>query len=115
MPSRFRSSFPALAGALLLGACASAPVRLAGETDAHCIHRLYDYPNRFEPFPSAASDCAGHRPLDLTGDRYYQELASSLNVPFVSRDPKRDQTIIPTGSRFPQSTSEPAPPELQLR
>ncbi len=115
MPRRFRSSFLSMGGALLLGACAAAPVRLPGETDAQCIHRLYDYPNRFEPFPTAASDCAGRRPLDLTGDRYYQELASSLNVPFVSRDPKRDQTIILTGSRLPQPTSEPAPPELQLR
>lgn len=98
-----------------LAACASAPVRVAGETDAQCIHRLYDYPNRTEPFPTAAADCAGGRAPDLTGDRYYQVLASSLNVPFVSRDPKRDQAITLTGSRLPQSTAQPPPPELQLR
>ena len=113
MPPWFRPLPPV--AALLLAACAAGPVRLAGETDARCIHRLYDYPNRTEPFPTAAADCAGGRPPDLTGDRYYQVLASSLNIPFVSRDPKRDQAITLTGSRLPQSTAEPPPPELQLR
>ena len=98
-----------------LAACAAASTRLAGETDAQCIHRLYDYPNRIEPFPTAAAECAGHGPLDLTGDRYYQVLASSLNVSFVSHDPKNDQVITLTGSRIAQPTSEPPPPQLQLR
>ena len=114
MPRRSLSS-GLLALAALLSACAPDQPRLPGETDARCIHRLYDYPNRLEPFATAAADCAGRHPLDLTGDRYYQELASSLNIPFVAHEPKRDQVITLTGSRFPQSTSEPPPPELQLR
>lgn len=98
----------------LLAACSSASQRVAGETDVQCIHRLYDYPNRLEPFPSAASDCAGTGRVDLTGDSYYQVLATSLNIPFTSRDPGHT-TIALTGSRIPQSTSQPAPPELSLR
>ena len=98
-----------------LSACASAPVKLAGESDVRCIHRLYDYPDRIEPFQTAATDCAGGRPPDLTGDPYYQVLASSLNLPFVAHEPKRDQVITLTGSRFPQPTAQPAPPDLTLR
>ena len=115
MPRWAMSWLPFMGGAFLLSACAAAPVRLPNETDARCIHRLYDYPNRFEPFPTAASDCAGGRPLDLTGDHYYQVLASSLNIPFIDHEPRRDRVITLTGSRFPQSTVEPPPPELQLR
>ncbi len=98
-----------------LSACADAPVKLAGESDVRCIHRLYDYPDRIEPFQTAATDCAGGRPLDLTGDPYYQVLASSLNLPFVAHEPKRDQVITLTGSRVPQPTAQPAPPDLTLR
>ena len=100
----------------VLAACSSGGVRVAGETDAGCIHRLYDYPNRAVPFQSAVEECVGDkRPPDLSGDRYYQVLASSLNVPFVNRDPKRDHSIDLTGSRFPQSTDVPPPPQLLLR
>lgn len=98
----------------LLAACSSASVRVAGETDVQCIHRLYDYPNRVVPFPTATSECAGTRRVDLTGDSYYQVLASSLNIPFTNSDPHHT-TIALTGSRIPQSTDQPAPPELSLR
>lgn len=104
-----------LAGSL--AACAgpgSDTARLSGETDVACIHRLYDYPNRAVPFQVAASECAGNRTVDLSGDRYYQVLASSLNVRFVSHDRPGTDTIALTGSRIPQSTSEPAPPQLFL-
>ena len=98
-----------------LSACATGPVKVAGESDVRCIHRLYDYPDRIEPFQTAAADCAGGRPPDLTGDHYYQVLASSLNLPFVAHEPKRDQVITLTGSRIPQPTSQPASPDLTLR
>ena len=99
----------------LLAACANVPVRQPGETQVACIHRLYDYPARSAPFPTAVSACHGDGPADLTGDPYYQLLASSLNVPYTTRDPKRDGTLIVTGSRIPQPTNEPAPPTLDLR
>ena len=97
-----------------LAACQAAPERLPGDTDARCIHRLYDYPVRAEPFQAAASTCAPGRVVDLTGDHYYQVLATSLNVPFIDRDPKRGDTIVLTGSRIPQSTRQVPPPELSL-
>jgi hypothetical protein len=98
----------------LLGACSAASGRLPGESDARCIHRLYDYPTRTEPFPTAASTCAGGRVVDLTGDRYFQVLASSLNIPFVSHDPHGSDTIVLTGSRLAQPTDMPPPPQLSL-
>ena len=102
---------------LLLGlaACAGSTGRQPGETAVRCMHRLYDYPDRQEPFQVAASQCGGAGPVDLTGDRYFQLLASTLNLPWTSRDAKRDRSITLTGSRVPQSTGEPAPPELLLR
>jgi len=99
----------------VLAACSNASVRVAGDTDAQCIHRLYDYPSRSVPFQVAAGECAPDRTVDLTGDRYYQVLASSLNLPFVNHDPKNKHTIVLTGSRLGQSTDEPPPPELSLR
>lgn len=54
----------------IVTACAASPVRLAHESDVSCIHRLYDFPNRSSPFQSAASQCAGNRTVDLTGDPY---------------------------------------------
>ena len=99
----------------LLAACSSADVRVAGDTDVRCIHRLYDYPSRAVPFQIAAGECAGNSTVDLTGDRYYQVLARSLNLPFVNHDPKQDHSIDLTGSRIPQSTDTPAPPQLLLR
>ncbi len=108
---------PLLTLSCLLGlaSCGAAPTRLAGETDVRCIHRLYDYPARSEPFQTAASTCASGRVVDLTGDHYYQVLATSLNVPFVDHEPKHGNTIVLTGSRIPQPTNQPPPPELQLR
>ncbi len=100
---------------LALAACAGSTGRQPGETAVRCIHRLYDYPDRQEPFQTAASQCGGDGPVDLTGDRYFQVLASTLNIPWVTRDPARDGSITLTGSRIPQSTAEPAPPELSLR
>ncbi len=97
-----------------LASCGATTARPAGESDAGCIHRLYDYPARSEPFQTAASTCAPGRTVDLTGDHYYQLLATSLNVPFVSRDPKRSDTIVLTGSRIPQPTNQVPPPELSL-
>ncbi len=97
-----------------LSSCAAVPPRVAGDTDVRCIHRLYDYPVRTEPFQAAANTCAPGRTVDLTGDRYYQVLATSLNVPFVDHDPKRSDTIVLTGSRIPQPTTQTPPPELSL-
>lgn len=100
----------------VLAACSAAPpMREAGGSDAACIHRIYDYPTRSAPFPAAVGECAGNRTVDLTGDRYFQALASSFNIPFVSRDPRTSDSIILTGSRFPQPTDLPPPPELSLR
>ena len=110
-----RHTFPTLSCLLGLAACQAAPEHLPGETDARCIHRLYDYPARTEPFQTAASTCAPGRVVDLTGDRYYQVLATSLNVAYVSHDPPGKDVITLTGSRIGQPTSEPAPPELMLR
>ncbi len=97
-----------------LASCGATTARVAGDTDASCIHRLYDYPARSEPFQTAASTCAPGRIVDLTGDHYYQVLATSLNVPYVSHDPKRSDTIVLTGSRIPQPTGQVPPPELSL-
>ena len=98
----------------MLAACATGPIRQPHETQAGCIHRLYDYPTRLVPFQTAVAECAGHEPVDLTGDRYYQTLASTLNVPYVTHDPKRDSMITLTGSRIPQPTNRPVDPELRL-
>ena len=111
----FPPLFWPLVCSLGLASCGTAPTRLAGETDIRCIHRLYDYPARSEPFQAAASTCARGRTVDLTGDRYYQVLATSLNVPFLDRDPKRGDTVVLTGSRVPQPTDQVPPPELRLR
>ena len=97
-----------------LAACANGPIRQPGESAAACIHRLYDYPARSAPFQTAVAECSGDGPVDLTGDRYYQLLASSLNVPYTTRDPKGDATIMVTGSRIPQPTNQPVNPELSL-
>ena len=109
-------SIPMLAAlTLTLAGCAGSSGRQPGESAVGCIHRLYDYPARQEPFQTAASQCGGEGPVDLTGDRYFQVLASTLNIPFMTRDPERDGSITLTGSRVPQSTAEPAPPQLTLR
>ncbi|WP_419727979.1 hypothetical protein [Lichenicola sp.] len=106
--------------ASLLAACSfvsdrqAGPVKLAGESDTACIHRLYDYPIRSEPFATAAHECAGTRTVDLTGDPYYQELTTTQNIAFVNRTPNRNSSITLTGSRIPQSTTQVAPPELSL-
>lgn len=100
---------------LLAGCAGGGPVRQANETDVACIHRLYDYPNRSVPFQTAAFECAGNRPPDLTGDRTYQVQARSLNVPFTSRDPKGSDGIVLTGSRLAQPADQPLPPQLQIR
>ncbi len=115
MRSALRSISMPAALTLALAGCAGSTGRQPGETAVGCIHRLYDYPDRQEPFQTAASECGGEGPVDLTGDRYFQVLASTLNIPFLTRDPKRDGSITLTGSRVPQSTGEPAPPELSLR
>lgn len=99
-----------------LAACAGGDSpRQPNESAVTCIHRLYDYPARSMPFQTAVNACSDGHPVNLTGDRYYQVLASSLNVPYVTHDPKRDSTIMLTGSRIPQSTSEPVAPQLELR
>ena len=97
-----------------VSACAVGPVRQPHETQDACIHRLYDYPTRSAPFQTAVNACSGGGPVDLTGDAYYQVLASTLNVPYVTHDPKRDGTIMLTGSRIPQPTNRPVDPELSL-
>ena len=99
----------------IVTACAASPVRQAHESDMRCIHRLYDFPTRSSPFPTAANQCAGNRTVDLTGDPYFQVLASSFNVPFIDRNPKHDSTIVLTGSRVPQPTDQPPPPQVSLR
>ena len=104
----------ALAGCAILAGCASGPTRLPGESDAQCIHRLFDYPARSIPFQAASAACAGDRVVDLTGDRDYQVRASSLNLPFVSHDPKGSDTVVLTGSRLAQPTDQPPPPQLSL-
>ena len=109
-----RQPFLFLVCLLGLASCGATAARLAGDTDASCIHRLYDYPARSEPFQAAASTCAPGRTVDLTGDHYYQLLATSLNMPFVNRDPKRGDSIVLTGSRIPQPTDQVPPPELSL-
>ena len=97
----------------LLASCADSS-RLPHETDVQCIHRFYDLPARSEPFQTAASTCAGDRTVDLTGDRYYQLLASRLNLPFVAHDPKNNRQIVLTGSRLAQPTDEPPPPQISF-
>lgn len=98
-----------------LAACATGPVRQPHETQAACIHRLYDYPTRSVLFQTAVGECSGGGPADLTGDRYFQLLASTLNIPYVTHDPRQDRTIVLTGSRIPQPTNQPAEPDLLLR
>ena len=98
-----------------LAGCAGGPVRQPGESDAGCIHRLYDLPNRSQPFQAAAATCTGGRPPDLTGDRYFQVLARSLNQPYVTHDAKGSDGIVLTGSRLSQPTDQPPPPQLLLR
>ena len=99
----------------LLGGCSAAGLdREARASDVSCISRLYERPSRVAPFPVAVSACVGARPAVLTGARYYQVLASSYNLPFVSRDRPGSDVITLTGSRIPQSTREPAAPELGL-
>ncbi len=95
-----------------LAACAAggAPVR---QSDDECLHQLYGYPQRALPFQTAARACSGSRPIDLTGDPDYQVLASSLNVPFVTRKSGGEQATL-TGTKLSQPTTEPAPPELHL-
>lgn len=99
----------------IVTACAASPVRQANESDVRCIHRLYDFPNRSSPFSTAANQCARSRTVDLTGDPYFQLLASSFNVPFIDRNPKHDSSIVLTGSRIPQPTDQPPPPQVSLR
>ncbi|TLU73801.1 hypothetical protein [Lichenicoccus roseus] len=96
--------------AIALAGCAG-PVR---ETDAACVHRYYDLPNRTMPFQSAVVTCHPEGPIDLTGDRYYQLLASSLNVPYVTRTPAADSRLVVTGSRIAQPTDRPADPQLSF-
>lgn len=102
-----------LGAAVALASCAAGHDRVAGESDAACIHRLYDYPQRTLPFASAVAACAGSRPPDLTGDAYFQKLARTDNIPFEARD--RDRGIVLTGSRLPQPVDAPADPQLRLR
>ncbi|MCQ8242135.1 hypothetical protein [Rhizosaccharibacter radicis] len=98
---------------LPLAACSGADTRTGVSADAQCIHRLYDYPLRQMPFQAAAGSCAPNRPLDLTGDAYFQQLATSLNVPFVAKDKGRPITL--TGSRLATPSDQLPPPTLQLR
>ncbi len=99
----------------LLGGCAGTTVASHTSTsDVACIGQLYDLPGRTEPFQVAAAYCAPHRPLNLTGARYYQTLASTLNIPYVSHDKPGSDVIYLTGSRIAQPTDEPAPPELGI-
>jgi len=99
---------------LALAGCASGPVRQPGESQVACIHRLYDLPARIEPFPIAVADCSGGGRADLTGDPYFQTLASRFNLDWYSRDPRRDGSITLTGSRAPQPTTQPPAPELSF-
>jgi len=98
---------------LPLAACSGGNPRTGVSADAECIHRLYDYPLRQMPFQNAAGACAPDHPLDLTGNAYFQQLATSLNVPFVARDKGRPITL--TGSRLATPSDQLPPPTLQLR
>jgi len=98
----------------LVAGCASGPARQPGESQVACIHRLYDLPARIEPFPIALSECAAGGRADLTGDPYFQTLATRYNLDWTSRDPKRDGSITLTGSRAPQPTTQPPSPELSF-
>ncbi len=95
-----------------LAACAAGRTDIR-QSDDECVHQLYDYPQRAVPFQTAIRECSGSRTIDLTGDPNYQVLASSLNVPFVTREPGGEQVTL-TGTRLSQPTTEPAPPELHL-
>ena len=99
---------------LLAGCSGTTAASRASTSDVACIGQLYDLPGRTEPFQVAAAYCAPHRPLDLTGARYYQTLASTLNIPYVSHDRPGSDVIYLTGSRLAQPTDEPAPPELSI-
>ncbi len=99
----------------LLSGCSGASLASHTSTsDVACIGQLYDLPGRTEPFQVAAAFCAPHRPLDLSGARYYQTLASTLNIPYVSHDKPGSDVIYLTGSRIAQPTDVPAPPELSI-
>ncbi len=100
---------------LLLAGCAGGAVEQAGETDVACIHRLYDFPNRAVPFPSAVAQCAGDRKPDLTGDKPFQLQASTFNIPYVDHDPAGTPGLVVTGSRLPVPTDQPLPPQQQIR
>jgi hypothetical protein len=98
---------------LLLAACAAGDTRRDHvSADAQCIHHLYDYPQRQMPFQNAAASCSQGHTLDLTGDAYYQQLATSLAVPFTAKDKGRPITL--TGSRLSQPSDELPPPQLSL-
>lgn len=112
MPRAMIAAVLAMVGAV--AGCA-APVRPVHETDAACVHRYYDFATRTLPFQSAVVECHPNGPIDFTGDRYYQLLASSLNVPYVTRTPAADSTLAVTGSRIPQPTDRPADPQLSFQ
>ncbi len=99
-----------------LSACSATALdrRQAGVSDVDCISRLYEPPTRVAPFPVAVDSCVGRRPADLTGARYYQVLARSLNLPYVAHDKPGTDFIMLTGSRIPYPTNTPAAPELRL-
>jgi hypothetical protein len=103
-----------LAISVLTGCSAAIGERPAGTSDVACISRFYDPPGRSMNFPEAVGACAGRRPADLTGNRYYQLLASSFNLPFVSHDQPGSDVILLTGSRIPVPTNVPPPPELSF-
>ena len=112
---RFVTAQFVVAASLLGTSPAIAAERQAKTTDVACISRLYDLPGRTVTFPVAVSHCAGQRAADLSGEPYYQLLARSFNLPFVSHDRPGKDTIVLTGSLIPVPTNEPAPPELQIR
>ncbi|WP_428375763.1 hypothetical protein [Lichenicoccus sp.] len=111
---RWTMKIPVVAAVATVAACA-APGRPVHETDDACVHRYYDYSARTMPFQSAVAECRPDGPIDFTGDRYYQLLASSLNVPYVTRTPEADSRIALTGGRIPQPTDRPADPQLSFR
>ncbi len=106
--------FVPLAVISAVAACTGPATRPAHETDDACVHRYYDLPDRTMPFQSAVAECDPNGPIDFTGDRYYQLLASSLNVPYVTRTPAADSRLAVTGSRIPQPTDRPADPQLSF-
>ncbi len=110
------SRLPALLAPFLLLSCSGPEPEFAqsGVTqDASCIESYFNAALQALPFPAAVAACTHGRPPDLTGAAYYQLLASTDHIEYVSHDPAQ-LTIGIAGSRIPYPANRPAPPELTL-